>query len=181
MIDNAVSKLAAYALQTGLIEENESIWAVNTILDVLKLDSYTDPQENWGEIELAPVLEELLEDAHARGVLAENSVVYRDLFDTELMGRLTPRPAQVKTIRDTVATLRLDAVTACGFSLSRSKAAALIASGKVALNHRECLKADRPVAEGDVLTCRGLGKCVVKEVPGQSKKGRTMLVMERYQ
>ena len=95
--------------------------------------------------------------------------------------RLTPRPAQVKTIRDTVATLRLDAVTACGFSLSRSKAAALIASGKVALNHRECLKADRPVAEGDVLTCRGLGKCVVKEVPGQSKKGRTMLVMERYQ
>ncbi len=95
MIDNAVSKLATYALQTGLIEENESIWAVNTILDVLKLDSYTDPQENWGEIELAPVLEELLEDAHARGVLAENSVVYRDLFDTELMGRLTPRPAQV--------------------------------------------------------------------------------------
>ena len=95
MIDNAVSKLAAYALQTGLIEENESIWAVNTILDVLKLDSYTDPQENWGEIELAPVLEELLEDAHARGVLEENSVVYRDLFDTELMGRLTPRPAQV--------------------------------------------------------------------------------------
>ena len=95
MIDNAVSKLAAYALQTGLIEENEYIWAVNTILDVLKLDSYTDPQENWGEIELAPVLEELLEDAHARGVLAENSVVYRDLFDTELMGRLTPRPAQV--------------------------------------------------------------------------------------
>ena len=42
-----------------------------------------------------PVLEELLDDAHARGVLAENSVVYRDLFDTELMGRLTPRPAQV--------------------------------------------------------------------------------------
>ena len=97
MIDNAVSKLAAYALQTGLIEENESIWAVNTILDVLKLDSYTDPQENWGEIELAPVLEELLEDAHARGVLAENSVVYRDLFDSELMGRLTPASFQAGT------------------------------------------------------------------------------------
>ncbi len=96
------------------------------------------------------------------------------------LDRLTPRPAQVKTIRDTVATPRLDAVTAAGFSLSRGRAAALIASGKVSLNHRECLKADRPVAEGDVLTCRGLGKCVVKEVPGQSKKGRTMLVIERY-
>ena len=36
------------------------------------------------------------------------------------------------------------------------------------------------VEEGDVITCRGLGKCVVKEVPGQSRKGRTMLVLERY-
>ena len=95
MVNEAVSKLASYALRAGLIEESEYIWAVNTILDVLKIDGYTDPGQNWGEIELAPVLEELLDDAHARGVLAENSVVYRDLFDTELMGRLTPRPAQV--------------------------------------------------------------------------------------
>ena len=96
------------------------------------------------------------------------------------LDQLAPKPAQVRTIRDTVATLRLDAVTAAGFSLSRAKAAALVASGKVSLNHRECLKADRPVAEGDVLTCRGLGRCVVKEVPGQSKKGRTMVVLDRY-
>ena len=95
MINAAVSKLAVYALRTGLIEECEYTWAINTILDVLKLDSYTDPGQEWGEIDLAAVLDELLDDAHARGVLAENSVVYRDLFDTELMGRLTPRPAQV--------------------------------------------------------------------------------------
>ncbi len=95
MVNEAVSKLASYTLRTGLIEESEYIWAVNTILDTLRIDGYTDPGQNWGEIELVPVLEELLDDAHARGVLAENSVVYRDLFDTELMGRLTPRPAQV--------------------------------------------------------------------------------------
>ena len=104
MIDQAVSKLATYALRTGLIEESEYAWAVNTILDVLKLDSYTDPGEDWGEIDLAAVLDELLDDAHARGVLAEDSVVYRDLFDTELMGRLTPRPAQViRTFQDLYA------------------------------------------------------------------------------
>ena len=104
MIDQAVSKLATYALRTGLIEESEYAWAVNNILDVLKLDSYTDPGEDWGEIDLAAVLEELLDDAHARGVLAEDSVVYRDLFDTELMGRLTPRPAQViRTFQDLYA------------------------------------------------------------------------------
>lgn len=95
MVDNAVSQLATYALRKGLIDESEYTWAINTILGVLKLDSYTDPGRDWGDISLAPVLEELLDDAYARGVLTENSVVYRDLFDTELMGRLTPRPAQV--------------------------------------------------------------------------------------
>ena len=95
MVNEAVSKLASYALRTGLIEESEYIWAVNTILDVLKIDGYATPGWDWDGVELAPVLEELLDDAHARGVLKENSVVYRDLFDTELMGRLTPRPAQV--------------------------------------------------------------------------------------
>ncbi|MBR1780691.1 MAG: UDP-glucose--hexose-1-phosphate uridylyltransferase [Oscillospiraceae bacterium] len=95
MIDAAISKLATYALRSGLIEACEFTWAINTILDTLKRDSYTDPGETWGEIDLPAVLSELLEDAYARGVLTENSVVYRDLFDTELMGRLTPRPAQV--------------------------------------------------------------------------------------
>ena len=99
MIDIAVAKLADYAFRSGLIEECDRTWAINTILDVLKLDSYTEPEEqDWvtGPIELAPILEELLDDAYARGVLTENSVVYRDLFDTELMGRLTPRPNEVR-------------------------------------------------------------------------------------
>ena len=93
---------------------------------------------------------------------------------------LTPKPPTVKTIRDTVAALRLDAVLAAGFSTSRSKAADFISAGRVSVNHRECMKGDRTVAEGDVLSCRGLGKCVVKEVLGASKKGRIMLVLERY-
>ena len=53
-------------------------------------------------------------------------------------------------------------------------------AGRMAVNHRECTKSDRTVAQGDVITCRGLGKCVVKEVLGQSRKGRIMLVLERY-
>ena len=96
MVNNvAVSKLAAYALQTGLIQSCEKDWAINTILDVLNLDSYIDSNQDWDNVELALVLEELLDDAHVCGVLPENSVVYRDLLDTEIMGRLTPRPAQV--------------------------------------------------------------------------------------
>lgn len=96
------------------------------------------------------------------------------------VSELTPHPPEIKTVRDTVATMRLDAVLASGFSTSRSKAAELISAGRVSVNHRECTKTDRAVEAGDVLTCRGLGKCVVQEVLGQSKKGRTMLVLERY-
>ena len=83
-------------------------------------------------------------------------------------------------VRDTVSSLRLDAVAASGFSLSRGKAADLIASGRVQLNHRECVKPDHAVAQGDVLSCRGLGKCVLTEVGGPSKKGRILIVLERY-
>ena len=96
MIDEAVDQLACYAQRTGLVDPCERIWAVNAILEALKLDSYTQPTGSpEGEIDLPAVLEELMDDAHARGVLPEDSVVYRDLFDTMLMGRLTPRPAQV--------------------------------------------------------------------------------------
>ena len=93
--DAAISKLISYALHTGLIQPCETTWAVNTVLDALKLDSFAGPEPRDEAVELAPVLEALLDDAHQRGVLEEDSVVYRDLFDTELMGRLTPRPAQV--------------------------------------------------------------------------------------
>ena len=94
-VNAAVAKLAAYALRRGLIAECEYTWAVNSILDVLGLDGWEDPGRWTGETDLAAVLDTLLDDACARGVLAEDSVVYRDLMDSELMGRLTPRPAQV--------------------------------------------------------------------------------------
>ena len=93
--DEAISQLVSYALHTGLIEPCETTWAVNTLLDALKLDGFSGPAPADRPVELAPVLEALLDDAYARGVLEEDSVVYRDLFDSELMGRLTPRPAQV--------------------------------------------------------------------------------------
>ena len=87
---------------------------------------------------------------------------------------------KVKTVRDTVAALRLDTVTAAGFSMSRAKAQELIASGRVQLNYRETLKSDAPVAEGDVISARGLGKFEIAGVGGLSKKGRTGVTLRRY-
>lgn len=96
------------------------------------------------------------------------------------LSQLAPVPVQVKVVHDTVAALRLDAVLASGFSIARGKAADLISAGRVSVNHRECVKGDKAVAEGDVLTCRGLGKCVLTAVGGQSRKGRVMIEIERY-
>lgn len=93
---------------------------------------------------------------------------------------LTPTPAEIKLIHDTVSTLRLDAVLSSGFSLARGRAADAVTGGRVSVNHRECLKPDRAVAEGDILTCRGLGKCVLKAVGGPSRKGRIIIEIERY-
>ena len=94
--------------------------------------------------------------------------------------QITPPVVQVKHIRDTVATPRLDAVLAAAFSTSRSKAADLISAGRVQLNYRECTKADKLVETGDVLSCWGLGKASVKALGGLSKKGRVMVELERY-
>ena len=95
-INQAIHQLVTYALRRELIQPCEEIWAVNALLSALKLDSYTPPEgEAPADIDLPAVLDALTDDAYQRGVLEENSIVYRDLFDTGLMGVLTPRPAQV--------------------------------------------------------------------------------------
>ena len=87
---------------------------------------------------------------------------------------------KVQVLRDTVMSLRLDAVTATGFGMSRGKAAELIHAGRVQLNHTDCCKPDRPVAQGNVITARGFGKCLLAEVGGLSKKGRIAITVHRY-
>lgn len=90
-----------------------------------------------------------------------------------------PCPA-VKEIRDTVSSLRLDNVLACGFSLSRGKAAEAVEKGAVQVNHAVCMKPDKAVAAQDVLTCRGMGKCVLDSVGAPTRKGRLPVVIRRF-
>ena len=99
--------------------------------------------------------------------------------EIELSGLNIPE-LKVKEIRDTVSSLRLDSVLAVGFSLSRGKAAEAVTSGRVQVNWTDCQKPDRPVAQGDTLTLRGLGKCVLEEVGHQTKKGRVFVTLKRY-
>ena len=88
--------------------------------------------------------------------------------------------ARRREVRDTVSSLRLDAVAASGFRLARGKAAALIESGKVRLNWRECVKPDKLLEAGDVVSARGFGKFELAEVGGLTRKGRVSIVLQVY-
>ena len=93
MCYQAIEDLLGYALRTGLTEECDRTWAANRLLHTLGLESWEPPQ-TVRERPLEDILKELLDDAAARGVI-QNDITSRDLFDTELMGILTLRPAQV--------------------------------------------------------------------------------------
>ena len=85
-----------------------------------------------------------------------------------------------REVRDTVASLRLDAVLAAGFSISRAKAAALIAAGQVKLRHLPNEHTDASVGESDAISARGLGRLKVQTVGSLTRKGRYPLLMLRY-
>ena len=93
--NQAIAQLISYALEKRLIQPEDRMWTVNTLLEALALDGCALPEELPPDGELSAALEALLDDAVERGVLKENTVTYRDLLDTRLMGILTPRPSQV--------------------------------------------------------------------------------------
>ena len=95
MVWEAIEGLVNYGLEAGLIEQVDAIYARNQILEVMGLDDFQEPEETKTYTGLEEILKELLDDAYERGILKENSVVYRDLFDTRLMNCLMPRPSQV--------------------------------------------------------------------------------------
>ena len=87
---------------------------------------------------------------------------------------------QTKEIRDTVASLRLDSIIASGFRIGRSAAAQYVTAGKVAIDGLPCEKPDKPVEEGSKVSVRGLGNIKLKNINGQTKKGRISVIIDRY-
>ena len=90
-----------------------------------------------------------------------------------------PEP-EVKEIKDTVASLRLDSVISAGFRVGRSAATQYVTAGKAAIDGLPCEKPDKAVEEGSKISVRGLGKIKLRSVNGQTKKGRISVVIDRY-
>ena len=87
---------------------------------------------------------------------------------------------EVKEIKDTLASLRLDSVISSGFRIGRSLAAQYVSAGKAAIDGLPCEKPDKAVVEGSKISVRGLGKIKLHAINGKTKKDRISVVIHRY-
>ena len=92
-VNGYVTALVRYGLEKGLIEPCDQTYITNQLLMTMGLDSYE--YEEAPAMELEDILAGLLDDAVARGVCDDN-ITAKDLFDTKLMGVLTPLPREVR-------------------------------------------------------------------------------------
>ena len=93
-INSLIAQLVQYGKEKGLVAKEDEIYTINRLLEILHLDEY---KENVceEEMKLEDILAQIMDWAYENGVMQENSVVYRDLFDTKLMGALVPAPSVV--------------------------------------------------------------------------------------
>lgn len=90
------------------------------------------------------------------------------------------REEKVKEIRTTVPSLRLDVIAASGFGVSRSKMADEISFEKVKVNWQNAKNSAQSIKVGDIISMRGRGRVEVCEIVGQTKKGRTSIILKRF-
>ncbi len=102
MIQTEIRKLVQYGLLTGLVPEEDKIYTINRLLELFGMEELQDLDEdalaeveNTGVEDLEAILSAMLDYAFEAGLMEENSVAYRDLFDTKIMSVLLPRPSEV--------------------------------------------------------------------------------------
>ncbi len=100
MITENISTLVNYGIAAGLLDEADRIYTINRLLELFGLDDYEEPQNpvvitNAADFDLEGLLKQMLEYAAEKGILPDDSIVYRDLFDTKVMSLLLPRPSEV--------------------------------------------------------------------------------------
>jgi RNA-binding protein YlmH len=143
----------------------------------VKRDSLGDILESGGDFVLLCVPE-------LGGFIAENLTQIGRAHITITRVGLDELPARAESLTektDTVASLRLDAVLCAAFGLSRGRAAGFIEAARVSLNHEPCVAPAKEVAEGAIISVRGLGRAKLLEIGGTSKKGRLFVRIGLYE
>ena len=96
-IGQDIKKLTAYGLQTGLIEKEDKIYTINRLLELFELDELENEDEevSMETEELEETLGRMMDYAVEKGIMKEDGIVSRDLFDTKIMSMLVSRPSEV--------------------------------------------------------------------------------------
>lgn len=94
MIYESIKKLVTYALETGLIEKEDTVYMTNRVLELLSLYEYEEPTETYKNVELESTLKEILDYAVKQGIISSDTTS-RDLFDTKLMSIFVSSPSAV--------------------------------------------------------------------------------------
>ena len=95
MINTYITELVNYGIANGLIEENDRIYAVNRLTELMELDEYIEPSEVPAPRYLHLILEDMMDWALEHGVMKSDTTAFKDLFDTKIMGVITPPPSVV--------------------------------------------------------------------------------------
>lgn len=107
MIQTRILELAEYGLTTGLIEKEDKTYTINRLMELLEVDDIEDSvfeefakrepmTQESAEAALEGILEDMMSYAYDKGIMKENSIVYKDLFDTKIMGCLVARPSEIR-------------------------------------------------------------------------------------
>ena len=107
MIQTRILELAEYGLTTGLIEKEDKTYTINRLMELLEVDDIEDSvfeefakrepmTQESAESALEGILEDMMSYAYDKGIMKENSIVYKDLFDTKIMGCLVARPSEIR-------------------------------------------------------------------------------------
>lgn len=107
MIETRILELVEYGLVTGLITEKDRIYTTNRLMELFQLDDIEDElfesyrsgesmTQESAKAALEDILGDMMDYAYEKGIMKENSIVYKDLFDTKIMGCLVARPSEVR-------------------------------------------------------------------------------------
>lgn len=107
MIQERILELTDYGMTTGLVEPEDRVYTINRLMELFQIDDIEDAvfeaydkrpamTQESAEAALEGILDEMMAYAYEQGIMKENSIVYKDLFDTKIMGCLVARPSEIR-------------------------------------------------------------------------------------
>ena len=98
MIDSLIYELVTYGMNNGLVSEDDKVYTTNRLLELFQLSDYSQPEGPCTPRPVNEILEDMMAYAYEQKIMEDDTIVIKDLFDTKIMGLLTPPPSTVRAV-----------------------------------------------------------------------------------